>query len=434
MTRRSAFHSRSPLGHDAALELRGTAGPFSWLNPTRARFSHSAGSQPQQRAEAESAAPAASSEKGARRSALDSAQLPSGLAFRWRSRDNRKGRHTLLVDEARPRATPTTSRGDAEAVVAPAATNSARAVAAGVWRMATVFPYWDVSWLIAVLFTVGCLIFIVCGLFYWLPLAYPATAFTGEDTVAGGALAFVGATLFQIGAALLVFEAVNENTKGCFGWALEQALTGGRLVDSTATPVPAQCQHHHQTGRVRDAQAKPNRRWKWWPSRHELRTHYVYEIGFWASMSMSVGATVFYVSGILSLPGVYDKLSPGVLDGVYWLTYIVGGAIFVISSVLYVLETQPNWYTPAPRVLGWHIGVWNLVGSVGWTLSAAFGYCPAEWCGYQSDLTLIWASMAFTIGSALRWYESLDKYPVIKVNDVSPASRMSPAKAALVQA
>ena len=52
------------------------------------------------------------------------------------------------------------------------------------------------------------------------------------------------------------------------------------------------------------------------------------------------------------------------------------------------------------------------LGAVGWTLSASFGYCSASWCSYQSDLSLFWASVAYTIGSVLLWYEALDKYPV----------------------
>ncbi len=114
----------------------------------------------------------------------------------------------------------------------------------------------------------------------------------------------------------------------------------------------------------------------------------------------------------MALPAIYDNLSQGVLWGVYWLAYLVGGILFVVASAMYMLETQPTWYTPAPHLLGWWIGLWNTIGSVGWVLSASFGYCSASWCGYQSDLSLLWASVAYLIGSLLLWYEALDKYPV----------------------
>jgi hypothetical protein len=288
--------------------------------------------------------------------------------------------------------------------------------------MATEYPYWDVSYLVAVLFTVGCAIFIACGLLSWLPLVAPGSQFRGED-VAGGVSAFVGATLFQIGAVLLVFEACNENQTGCFGWALQHALRGDVAEQETkepfVTPLGVQphkkaCTHHHQRtakdqGRII---AQSRRRWKWWPTWKEIRTHYMYEMGWVASMLMVLGATIFYVSGICALPGIYSNMSQGLAYGLYWLTYLVGGVLFIVSSVLYVLETQPNWYTPAPHLLGWHIGVWNLIGSVGWTLAAAFGYCSVSWCEYQSELSLTWASVAFFIGSALLWYEALSKYSI----------------------
>lgn len=122
----------------------------------------------------------------------------------------------------------------------------------------------------------------------------------------------------------------------------------------------------------------------------------------------ALGATVFYLCGILALPGIH--LSAQAKWGAYYLPYLVGGILFALASVLYVLETQPNWYTPQPCKMGWHVGVFNLLGGVGWTLAAAFGYCDVHWCRYQSELALIWASIAFTFGSALQWYEALDKY------------------------
>lgn len=315
------------------------------------------------------------------------------VQYQWRSRDNRKGRHTLVVPPGHP-----------------LARSRFQMLMTGIGHMFTTAPYWDVSWWVAVLFTIGSLIFIACALFYWLPLAYPSTEFPHEAATAGGVTAFVGATLFQFGAILLVFEAVNENQTGCFGWAVE-----GLLLKAD----PDECEHHHQWPRRRKqgreigrSETQQARTWTWWPSWKELTTHYIHEVGFVANITLSIGATIFYVSGILALPGVYDKLSQGVLWGVYWLTYLVGGILFVVSSGLIMLETQEHWWKPAFHVLGWHIGLWNMIGSVGWTLSAAFGYCSASWCEYQSDLTLLWASVAFTIGSVILWFESVQKYSV----------------------
>ena len=120
----------------------------------------------------------------------------------------------------------------------------------------------------------------------------------------------------------------------------------------------------------------------------------------------------------MSLPQIYDNLDQKTMRGTYWLAYLVGAFHFVTSSVLYMLETQRKWWQPNPRSLGWWIGFWNLVGSVGWTLSASFGgYCERDWCPMQGHLSLTWASVAFLTGSLLLWYEALEKYPVYRESE-----------------
>lgn len=298
--------------------------------------------------------------------------------------------------------------------------------------MFTVFPYWDISWWIGVSFTIGCLLFVACGFFYWLPVAYPETEFFHEESVAGGLTAFIGATLFQIGAVLLLLEAYNDRAETKFGSALEKLLSENfnpkrrikttevdvRHKDEAASSSPAS-EPSSDTGlpsteqqaiqsRVHNVNLFGEREWQWFPTWYDVKTHYIFEIGFLASLTMSIGATIFYITGILALPGIH--LSKEVKQGVYFFPYLLGGVFFWLSSLLYILETQPNWYTPQPFQIGWHIGFFNMLGGIGWTLAASFGYCDAHWCEYQSQLSLIWASCAFSFGAALQWYESLDKY------------------------
>jgi len=80
-----------------------------------------------------------------------------------------------------------------------------------------------------------------------------------------------------------------------------------------------------------------------------------------------------------------------------------------------MLESQPNVYTPALHNLGWQIGLWNLIGAIGFTLSGIFLF-PRNNSGieFQASLATFWGSWAFLIGSVIQWYESLDKYPVEK--------------------
>lgn len=129
-----------------------------------------------------------------------------------------------------------------------------------------------------------------------------------------------------------------------------------------------------------------------------------------------------------------------------------------------MLECQSNWYTPAAKLLGWHIGFWNLVGAIGFTLCGALGFAiNAPNMPYASTLSTFIGSWAFLvsflhdprkalfrctcwwclccsvgdsfanstipgqIGSVIQWYESLDKFPVSVQKDLSRVPKGPPA-------
>lgn len=239
---------------------------------------------------------------------------------------------------------------------APSFVSNLRKVLYSVGRMCYVYAWWDVSWWIAVLFTLGSTLFLIAGCFYWVPTAYPSTAFPGESLLGGGILSFIGATLFAMGGYLLIVEAINARQADCFGWALEHAFfpdqaDSGDLgaakhgfTGEKYLPDPTKCTHHHN-GKVRISerdltQPAPYGRWRWWPTYKEVRTDYGHQIGFLAASIMAVGTLIFWITGLLALPGIYDHLPRAVLRGLYWLTYLIGGTFFVLSSLLYVLEMQ----------------------------------------------------------------------------------------------
>ncbi|KAG8533420.1 uncharacterized protein KY384_002203 [Bacidia gigantensis] len=409
--RRNAFLSRTePLQRHASLELQHDriSGPLSFLNPTRAVYTH--------------LSPPVKPSQGISNGAPDGHQSSHGdhpasrLEFKWRSRDNRKGRHTLLVDSS------TNS-------VAPSKTTSLREVCKGILRMLTQFPYWDISWLVATIFTLGSVVWVMNSFFAWLPDVAPSTEFDKEILYAGGITAFIGATIFEIGSILLIIEAANEHREGCFGWALERLVEGDDSDDGGTLrikPDSDRCAHHHtnkknlvgkgDTGMLEKTvdERGSGKGWTWFPSRYDLTNHYLRELGFLAALAQLCGATIFWISGFTALPGINDKLSKGLSDGIFWTPQIVGGSGFIVSGTLYMLETQEVWYRPAFQVLGWHIGFWNFIGAIGFTLCGALG--PASFTNsgalYQSSLATFWGSWAFLIGSTIQWYESLDKHPV----------------------
>lgn len=392
----------------------------------------------------------------------------------WRSRDNRKGRHAIVLtnDFFRHRhhrlhghSPEGKQRGDGDRPLPPS-TNSWRGILHIMWKMLTRYPVWDISYDVATIFTLGSVVWVINSFFVWLPLAAPWTEFAGEETMGGGVSALVGATIFEVGAILGVLEAVNENRADCFGWALEEALESGKL---SLRPNPDDCKHAHvertrlftrrRKGRhhghhgrhgrhgkstkdgtpeetsvggkaitevpndenssssdLDNTNTSPNgssddirihpqrRRWTWWPSWHEFRTVYAREMGFWACLIQLFGATVFWISGFTGLPPIADRLSTAGTNGAFWSPQVIGGMGFIVSSGMFMLETQRKWYLPAPQLLGWHIGLWNMVGAIGFTLCGALGFGAATSTAltYASCLSTFIGSWAFLVSQGKR--------------------------------
>ncbi|KAL1965331.1 hypothetical protein VTN77DRAFT_5768 [Rasamsonia byssochlamydoides] len=141
-----------------------------------------------------------------------------------------------------------------------------------------------------------------------------------------------GTTLFEIGSVLLMLEAVNENQIGCFGWALETVLKNVEVKPGDK----ADCLHHHAdprsfVGQDEKKDSRPaaatspaaGRSFEWLPSLAELRSHYIHELGFLASLTQLIGATVFWTCGFTGLPGILNHMSQGLTDGVYWVPQMV---------------------------------------------------------------------------------------------------------------
>ncbi|KAK3679547.1 hypothetical protein LTR78_001108 [Recurvomyces mirabilis] len=422
MPRNAAFHpEREPFRNTPELQLDNSKinGPFAFLNPTQAHYDHVAN----EKTAAASSDVSQDADIPAEHT-QPSTVAASGIAYKWTSRNNRKGRHALVVKPS--------SDTDAR-YTAPAPTTSSKAILHNIGRMLTHYPVWDVSYLVAYVFTWGSVIWVINAFFALLPFANPKSEFPGEVLYGGGITAFIGATVFEIGSILLMLEAVNENRAGCFGWAVEKLYHGEQ--GGTSQVTPDNCTHHHQNkgnlvgkavgsekiaGDSADADGTPpgTKSWVWWPSIHELRTHYLHDLGFLACSAQMFGATIFWISGFTALPGIYDNLSPTrVLNGVYWVPQVIGGTGFIVSGSLFMIETQKHWWQPAFGVLGWHIGFWNLIGGLGFTLCPIFGFSTVHWREYQASCSTFWGSWAFLIGSVLQWYESLEKHPVEKAKE-----------------
>lgn len=285
-----------------------------------------------------------------------------------------------------------------------------------------------------------------------------------------GATRLITTTLVVISSILMMLEAINENRADCFGWALEESLSGnadGPRLRSDEHDGK-RCTHHHQVryvllrgsnprdqrkavvvpvsvsvpddqnlhnekkddpdahedgegddsgmdsddpanekGKYRDDHGHrghhnsghPSRAWKWWPSKEELKSHYLHEIGFLSCLLQLIGAVIFWTEGFTGLPFAQNNLSTGALDGSYWLPQVIGGLFFISSAILTMVEVQDKWYVPTPSLLGWHIGLWSLVGAIGLTVTGALGFAKTagEEYEYAVGMATFVASWAFLV-------------------------------------
>jgi hypothetical protein len=156
------FHTREPFQHDDRLTLQHAEGPFGFLNPTRAHFDHSGLATPSKDTTPDDQATSHESvndDENAKSSPKDQqpaaeAMVPAkDVRFLWRSRDNRKGRHPLLVRRAGP--------GEDTPFMTPRRTSHPREVLKTVIKTFTYFPIWDISWLVGFIFTWGSVVWVI---------------------------------------------------------------------------------------------------------------------------------------------------------------------------------------------------------------------------------------------------------------------------------
>ncbi|OSC98858.1 hypothetical protein PYCCODRAFT_1396225 [Trametes coccinea BRFM310] len=264
---------------------------------------------------------------------------------------------------------------------------------------------WDISFWVAVVFVLGSTIWVVNGFVLFLPLVNAGT----DDFPAAAWSAFVGGTLFEIGSYLMYVEALNTGHEQLFGPALRELLGHANGTVSESASPDSDSANAEKGLRSDGGPVGGRQRFKFrWIGAGSWR-----ELGFLACFVQMWAATIFWVSTITGLPNVIsgfpDDPPTAITDVFYWTPQVVGGCGFIISSLLLMIEVQKKWWLPNLSSLGWHIGFWNLVGAVGFTLCGALGYASLASSGvnYQSVLSTFWGSWAFLIGSVIQLWETL---------------------------
>lgn len=386
------------------------SGAFDWLNPTQANFTQAPvlhapqvghGSVPlrSQKAHQNRSGAGELSWLLQEFDTSDENALPANVEYKWTSRNNRKGRHAITV-------TPTDLNNSHFSI--PPSSSSPRRILHGLVRMVTVFPITNISWQIAIAFTLGSIIYIISSLFSFLPYVHTRFSPLSQDDHGSGVMMCVGSSIFFLASVLLVLELFDQSRGGCFGWKVEQVWDEAR-EESNFRVVPDHEHCEHEQG------DNPNgKRWFKIPSWQDFREHYQYELPFWATTVQVTSSSLFLWSGICAIPTIYNSISSNrlLLDGIYWLPKLIACSGFVTSGILDVLECQQSYLCPAFGTLGWWISFWKTMGGLSFLFTACFGFGQSNWMLYASSLSALIGSWAFLIASLLLWYECLAQYPV----------------------
>lgn len=273
---------------------------------------------------------------------------PSNVDYKWTSRNTRKGRHALLVGER--------SMAHDVDYATPEATDGLKPTLRGLWRMLTKFPWDDLSFLTAVSFVSGCVLLVVNASLSVLPLLDPGIQLSRKAVIAQACLTFIGCTLFLTSSLLSWLEAVNANREGCFGWSTEQTVHGssdyneGMALGITTRLVPDESCSSHYDYRVPEKRPeqccasdgsaiqqnkgdKPTGL-RLFPTLHELRTDYIYDLGFGACSTLFLSSVIYWITALASLVVAILKVETApwirALQLIAALGFAVASAIFAL--------------------------------------------------------------------------------------------------------
>lgn len=259
--------------------------------------------------------------------------------------------------------------------------------------MATVYPYRDANWIIAILFVVGSISFSINGFFSLLPLVAPLTAFPTEATLAAPVTNAIGAALF-VTAGILTMPAIWNTANGTIEPVMPSSSSSSKFEEDeeqTKTYQPALL-------------SSPS--WVWLPNWRLLKDA-LKTTPFQSGAMQLIAGSVLTTSVVFGFPGV---LAPDDILGLSTFVFtplLIGGGIFTISNIMLLLFVQERWYKPRFRTAAWQASMWNVIASVLFAITGVLFLIGDTLGGSVASFIGSWA---FLIGSVIQWYDMMAFY------------------------
>lgn len=200
--------------------------------------------------------------------------------------------------------------------------------------MCTRFPFRDMSYLVGVSFTIGSAVFVVNGFFLLLPLIAPKTDFSTETPYATPASSVIGTLIFLVGSWVAVLEALNldrgepivtegipleSSTESISKKKGDEEAVQIKVRDSSTDSSSSQSSEppkQHPLPVVQSSNIQSSipaapapqlamlgsPTFIYIPTKQQLTNTYLRSVGFHASLIQLIGAIIFGMATITSIP------------------------------------------------------------------------------------------------------------------------------------
>ena len=228
-----------------------------------------------------------------------------------------------------------------------------------------VSQFWQpgqLNWWIGVIFAVGASLFALASVVLLLPDLAEAFSLSAQDA---NVIYFLGSIPFTTAAYLQLYQAAN------------------------ADPVPGE----------EDPRSQRLRLFGWRP----------HDVG-WLSCALQFPGTVLF--NFNTFDAMLPSLSWLQTNLLVWAPNLIGSVLFLASGYLAFAEVAHRWWAVRPKNISWWIVTANLLGCIGFMISALFAFVwPGPDIPWMEDLATVFTlqgAVCFWIGAVLMLPEAAE--------------------------
>jgi hypothetical protein len=251
-------------------------------------------------------------------------------------------------------------------------------------KMATIFPYRDPIYLVAIVFLLGSVDLVINAFFDLLSRTIPSTRFETEETVAVPSTVLIGSILFFAAGIFDTFGALNADCG-----TLETSKEVGGQEEVTYRPALL---------------GSPE--FRWLPPRAKIIELTTKNLAFQAGLIVLFGGIVFMFAGIVDFPGLIPEEGNPFFASIVFGPQIIHGVLFFVANIMLAIYEQERWYIPKLWDADWASAALNAVGGLNFMLAGLllFGKKTGEEEDVRAAIAAMVGSWAFFTGSLVRWY------------------------------